>query len=100
MITRPATDPRTAAVPDPGPDVVPAVVDVEDAVRLLADALRHGGAVVLSGAGISTEPPSSIPDYRGPTGVARGATPMTFQELTARPRRSAGTGRAASPAGR
>jgi NAD-dependent SIR2 family protein deacetylase len=45
-----------------------------------------GGAVVLSGAGLSTE--SGIPDYRGPTGLARrgpgasGATPMTYQAFT------------------
>ncbi|MEV7601312.1 NAD-dependent protein deacetylase [Kitasatospora sp. NPDC089797] len=45
-------------------------------VRLLAGR----GAVVLSGAGLSTE--SGIPDYRGETGSRRRGTPMTFQEFT------------------
>jgi NAD-dependent SIR2 family protein deacetylase len=35
---------------------------------------------VLSGAGLSTE--SGIPDYRGPTGLARRAQPMTYQTFT------------------
>jgi NAD-dependent SIR2 family protein deacetylase len=35
---------------------------------------------VLSGAGLSTE--SGIPDYRGPTGLARRAEPMTYQTFT------------------
>ena len=39
-----------------------------------------GGVLVLSGAGLSTE--SGIPDYRGPTGLARRATPMTYQDFT------------------
>ncbi|MFI7589276.1 NAD-dependent protein deacetylase [Spongisporangium articulatum] len=43
----------------------------------LADLVRTGGGVVLSGAGLSTE--SGIPDYRGPSGAARRHTPMTFQ---------------------
>jgi len=44
------------------------------------EALQAGGAVVLSGAGLSTE--SGIPDYRGPSGQARRAQPMTYQAFT------------------
>lgn len=43
----------------------------------LHDAVAAGEVLVLSGAGLSTE--SGIPDYRGPTGAARPATPMTYQ---------------------
>jgi len=39
--------------------------------------------VVLSGAGLSTE--SGIPDYRGPSGMTRRATPMTYQAFTRDP---------------
>ena len=46
----------------------------------LAGLVSGGGVVVLSGAGLSTE--SGIPDYRGPTGLSRGVTPMTFQAFT------------------
>jgi NAD-dependent SIR2 family protein deacetylase len=46
----------------------------------LLELVSQGGAVVLSGAGLSTE--SGIPDYRGPTGAARPATPMTYQAFT------------------
>jgi len=43
--------------------------------------LFHGGdVVVLSGAGLSTE--SGIPDYRGPSGLARRGQPMTYQAFT------------------
>ena len=51
-----------------------------DAVREIAGLLGPGGVVVLSGAGLSTE--SGIPDYRGPTGLARRAKPMTYQAFT------------------
>ena len=51
-----------------------------DLVREIAGLLRPGGVAVLSGAGLSTE--SGIPDYRGPTGLARRAEPMTYQAFT------------------
>jgi NAD-dependent SIR2 family protein deacetylase len=48
---------------------------------MLTDVLRAGNVVVLSGAGLSTE--SGIPDYRGPSGIARRAgSPMTYQAFT------------------
>ncbi len=50
------------------------------AVEELAELMAGGGAVILSGAGLSTE--SGIPDYRGPTGLARRAEPMTYQAFT------------------
>ena len=48
-----------------------------DPLGVLAGLVAAGGVVVLSGAGLSTE--SGIPDYRGPTGLARRAQPMTYQ---------------------
>jgi NAD-dependent SIR2 family protein deacetylase len=48
---------------------------------MLLDVVAAGKVLVLSGAGLSTE--SGIPDYRGPTGLARRATPMTYQTFTA-----------------
>jgi NAD-dependent SIR2 family protein deacetylase len=47
---------------------------------VLLDVVTAGGVLMLSGAGLSTE--SGIPDYRGPTGLARRATPMTYQTFT------------------
>ena len=52
-------------------------------LAVLADLVADGDVVVLSGAGLSTE--SGIPDYRGPTGAARPATPMTYQVFTGDP---------------
>ena len=46
----------------------------------LVDLVTSGRVLVLSGAGLSTE--SGIPDYRGPTGLARRAQPMTYQVFT------------------
>ncbi|UQX04502.1 NAD-dependent protein deacetylase [Streptomyces sp. RerS4] len=63
----------------PAEDLPPATTDVEPVV----DALRTGGVLVLSGAGISTE--SGIPDYRGEGGSLSRHTPMTYQEFTASP---------------
>jgi NAD-dependent SIR2 family protein deacetylase len=55
-----------------------------DGVSALADLIAAGGALVLSGAGLSTD--SGIPDYRGVTGSLRRHTPMTYQTFTRDPR--------------
>jgi len=57
-------------------------VDTEE-LSALVDVLGRGCVVVLGGAGLSTE--SGVPDYRGPTGIARNAQPMTYQEFTGSP---------------
>src|SRR2546429_5257450 len=46
----------------------------------LLDLVTSGRVLVLSGAGLPTEP--GIRDYRGPTGLARRAQPMTYQVFT------------------
>jgi NAD-dependent SIR2 family protein deacetylase len=62
------------------------ISDPTAAVTRLAaalDAAGPSGTLVLSGAGLSTE--SGIPDYRGPTGRLRPATPMTYGEFVGSP---------------
>lgn len=61
----------------PAEDLPPGTTDLGPVV----DALRNGGVLVLSGAGISTE--SGIPDYRGEGGSLSRHTPMTYQDFTA-----------------
>lgn len=53
------------------------------AVRRLAALLEERRAVVLSGAGVSTE--SGIPDYRGPDGRLRARAPIRYQEFVKDP---------------
>lgn len=56
------------------------VTDVDVAAARLAELVGAGGALVLTGAGMSTD--SGIPDYRGPQGSLRRHTPMTYQQFT------------------
>lgn len=52
----------------------------EQALEQIVDQLKRGPAMVLTGAGVSTD--SGIPDYRGPRGSLSRHRPMTFQEFS------------------
>jgi NAD-dependent SIR2 family protein deacetylase len=51
----------------------------EVALSAVADQLRQSPALVLTGAGVSTD--SGVPDYRGPSGSLTRHRPMTYQEF-------------------
>lgn len=77
------TDERATAVPGPTPGGVGGVGVPSRDLDVLVDLVADGDVVVLSGAGLSTE--SGIPDYRGPSGRARRAEPMTYQAFVGAP---------------
>jgi len=54
---------------------------MEGAARLAGMLRDAGGAVVLTGAGISTE--SGLPDFRSPTGIWATVDPMEYASLSA-----------------
>ncbi len=60
----------------PTEDLPPGTTDPGPVIEVL----ESGGALVLTGAGISTE--SGIPDYRGEGGSLSRHTPMTYQDFT------------------
>lgn len=51
----------------------------DEALRRTVTQLRSGPALVLTGAGVSTD--SGIPDYRGEVGRLKKGRPMTYQEF-------------------
>lgn len=53
--------------------------DPDVAVQTIAEQLRSGNVLVVTGAGVSTD--SGIPDYRGPNGSLNRHRPMTYQEF-------------------
>lgn len=65
-------------------------------VDTIADVLLRSPALVLTGAGISTE--SGIPDYRGPDGKRR-VTPMEHMSSSAAALRGSGIGLAPTSGG-
>lgn len=58
----------------------------QQALNAVAEQLRRGNVMVLTGAGVSTE--SGVPDYRGPNGSLSRHRPMTYQEFLHDPQAS------------
>ncbi len=79
MTLRAIPEPRRLVRPLHDRDDLAPPVGIESGLDFTAELLRLPGVVAITGAGLSTE--SGIPDYRGPTGRARNATPMTYQEF-------------------